>query len=69
MASLAVRASAPKEHAAADQELYDYPGGYHLRSDGEDQARVRLEQRQESFEQVTGHTNARGPRQASATQD
>jgi type VI secretion system secreted protein VgrG len=59
-ANLAVRASAPKEHAAADQELYDYPGGYHLRSDGEDQARVRLEQRQESFEQVTGHTNARG---------
>ena len=59
-ANLAVRASAPKDHPAADYELYDYPGGYRARGDGEAQARVRLEEHQEHFEQAMGHTNARG---------
>jgi type VI secretion system secreted protein VgrG len=59
-ADLTATASAPKDHAAADSELYDYPGGYRVRSDGQVQARVRLEQTQEPFQRVAGHTNARG---------
>jgi type VI secretion system secreted protein VgrG len=59
-ADLAAAVSAPKDHAAADSELYDYPGGYRVRSDGQTQARVRLEQTQEPFERASGHTNARG---------
>jgi type VI secretion system secreted protein VgrG len=59
-ADLAAAVSSPKDHAAAASELYDYPGGYSVRSDGQTQARVRLERSQEPFEQVAGHTNARG---------
>jgi type VI secretion system secreted protein VgrG len=59
-ADLTATISTPKDHAAADFELYDYPGGYRLRSDGQAQARVRLEQAQEPFQRSAGHTNARG---------
>ena len=51
--------SAPKEHAKGDFEVYDYPGRYRVRTDGEVQARVRLEQRQDDYEEGRGHTNAR----------
>ncbi len=58
-ADLTAKQSAPKQHARGDFEFYDYPGSYRVRDDGEKQARVRLEQRQEPFEQTLGHTNAR----------
>ena len=59
-ADLSASLSAPHDHARADYEVYDYPGDYSTRGDGQVQARVRLEQRQEGFEEVRGHTNARG---------
>ncbi len=59
-ADLSASLAAPKEHARADYEVYDYPAAYRVRSDGEKQARLRLEQRHERHEQVRGHTNARG---------
>jgi type VI secretion system secreted protein VgrG len=58
-ADLSASLSAPKDNARADYEVYDYPGAYKVRADGETQARVRLEQRQESYEEVGGRTNAR----------
>jgi type VI secretion system secreted protein VgrG len=51
--------SAPKDHAHADAEVYDYPGGYIERADGESIARLRLEQTQASYALAMGHTNAR----------
>jgi type VI secretion system secreted protein VgrG len=59
-ANLTASVSAPKGHAAADAELYDYPGAYRVKSDGEALARIRLEEHQEHYQEVTGHTNARG---------
>jgi type VI secretion system secreted protein VgrG len=59
-ADLSASVSAPKDHSAADSEIYDYPGGYGVRSEGETQARVRLEQQQERYGQAFAHTNARG---------
>ena len=58
-ADLSAMASSPKDHAHADFEVYDYPGEYSVKADGETQARVRLEQRQGPFARATGHTNAR----------
>jgi type VI secretion system secreted protein VgrG len=58
-ADLSASLSAPKDNARADFEVYDYPGAYRIRSDGETQARIRLEQRQEGYEEVGGRTNAR----------
>ncbi len=58
-ADLSAMASAPKDHAHADFEVYDYPGDYRVKADGETQARVRLEQRQGPFARTCGHTNAR----------
>src|ERR1700690_1022368 len=60
-ADLSAKRSAPKDYAKADFEVYDYPGDYRERSDGEVQARVRLEERQgQDYEEASGHTNARG---------
>jgi type VI secretion system secreted protein VgrG len=58
-ALLAVQSIAPKDHAYGDYEVYDYPGDYRRRADGETLARIRLEQRQEGYEERRGHTNAR----------
>jgi type VI secretion system secreted protein VgrG len=58
-ALLAVQSIAPKDHAHGDYEVYDYPGDYRRRADGETLARIRLEQRQEGYEERRGHTNAR----------
>jgi len=58
-ADLGASVSSPKDHNAAGSELYDYPGGYTVRSDGQTQARVRLERVQEPYERAAGHTNAR----------
>jgi type VI secretion system secreted protein VgrG len=59
-ANLTAQITSPKDHAAADGEIYDYPGGYNVRDDGQTQSRVRLEWTQESFEHAVGHANARG---------
>jgi type VI secretion system secreted protein VgrG len=48
-----------REHAFADYEVFDYPGDYLERGDGELYARTRIEEMQAKFERVSGQTNAR----------
>jgi type VI secretion system secreted protein VgrG len=59
-ANLTAATSSSKDYVHSDLEVYDYPGDYLVRSDGEGLARIRLEQRQESFERGEGSTNAGG---------
>jgi type VI secretion system secreted protein VgrG len=58
--NLQVRSRGTREHAMADYEIYDYPGAYLDRGDGELYARTRVEELQAKFERVHGTTNARG---------
>jgi len=57
--SLQVKSMFKREHALAEYELYDYPGDYLERRDGELYARTRIEEVQAKFERVEGQTNAR----------
>ena len=50
----------PREHAMSEYEIYDYPGAYVERGDGELYARTRMEELQAKFERVRGATNSRG---------
>jgi type VI secretion system secreted protein VgrG len=59
-ATMGARASIPREHGAADAELFDFPGGYGQEQGGELRAAVRLEALQARHEIVEGGTNARG---------
>jgi type VI secretion system secreted protein VgrG len=58
-ADLTANARGSASYAHSDGEIYDYPGEYTVRADGETVARVRLEQQQERFEHGRGHSNAR----------
>ncbi len=49
-----------REHENADHEVYDYPGEYKVRGDGETYAGVRIEELQAQFETRRGSANARG---------
>jgi type VI secretion system secreted protein VgrG len=57
---LQVRSRITREHALSDYEIFDYPGEYLDRGDGELYARTRIEELQAKFERVHGTTNARG---------
>jgi type VI secretion system secreted protein VgrG len=59
-ANLAVQLNAPKEHAQAAFEVFDYPGVYLKLDEGEAYAKVRLQQAQSLFDLGQGRTNARG---------
>lgn len=50
----------PNEHALAEGEIYDYPGGHKELADGERQARTRLEELNAQYEVTRGTTNVRG---------
>jgi type VI secretion system secreted protein VgrG len=56
---LQVKTNIQREHALAEYEIYDYPGDYIQRSDGEQYARLRIEEQQAKYEQVSGKTNWR----------
>jgi type VI secretion system VgrG family protein len=56
---LQVKSNIRREHALAEYEIYDYPGDYIQRSDGEQYARLRIEEQQAKYEQVSGKTNWR----------
>lgn len=49
-----------RQYEKSDFEVYDYPGGYREFSDGENYARVRLEEIQSQYQQYEGEGNARG---------
>jgi len=59
-AELLTRSTADRKHAAADFEMYDYPGSYTQTKDGEKYARYRLEELQAGFERIDGGGDARG---------
>ncbi len=44
----------PRDHAHADHEIYDYPGEYQNKNDGEQYARVRIEELQASHVRMHG---------------
>jgi len=58
--NLLAKSSSPKRHDLADHEVYDYPGEYLERGDGETYARVRLEEMHAAYETARAEGNARG---------
>jgi len=62
MPSKKLRSSAAveRQHAEARYEIYDYPGAYVESANGDDYARIRIEELQAQYETVQGHGNARG---------
>ncbi|WP_243448580.1 contractile injection system protein, VgrG/Pvc8 family, partial [Candidatus Thiosymbion oneisti] len=50
----------PHEHARADLERYDYPGGYTQYDQGDGWVRARIEELHVDYETVKGSGNARG---------
>jgi type VI secretion system secreted protein VgrG len=58
--SLEVSKGETREHDQAEYELYDYQGDYFKRPDGEQIARVRLDEAQARHELLSGSTNAYG---------
>ncbi|MCB2263522.1 MAG: type VI secretion system tip protein VgrG [Candidatus Thiosymbion ectosymbiont of Robbea hypermnestra] len=50
----------PHEHARADLEIYDYPGGYTQHDKGDDWVRTRIEELHVDYETAQGAGNARG---------
>jgi type VI secretion system secreted protein VgrG len=49
-----------RNHTASDYEIYDFPGQYLQKSDGEQYASVRLDELGSQFEAVNASSNARG---------
>jgi len=49
-----------KSHARSDYEIYDYPGEYLEKADGDRYARIRLEELSYPHEICTGQSDARG---------
>ncbi len=58
--NLLTSSSSPKPHAASGLEIYDYPGEYEERPDGETYARARLEELLAKHEIATGSGDVRG---------
>jgi type VI secretion system secreted protein VgrG len=58
--SLEVSKGETRQHDQAEYELYDYQGDYFKKPDGEQIARVRLDEAQARHELLTGSTNAYG---------
>jgi type VI secretion system secreted protein VgrG len=58
--ALEVRAKVSRKHAAADHEIYDYPGKYTETGDGDGYARKRIEEIQAQFEVATADCDNRG---------
>src|SRR5690606_1082501 len=61
-ANLEVNAAVSHDHAQADYELYDYPGEYFERQEGDLYVRARMEELDAQHERVRGACNVRGVR-------
>ena len=59
-AELLTKKSVSRKHSAADYEMYDFPGEYVQKTDGEQYAAVRMDEFSTQFEIAHGTTNARG---------
>jgi len=53
-------ASASRTHVEAKREVYDYPGLYAEKADGDDRAKIRLEEASSRFGRFTGQGNTPG---------
>ncbi len=58
--SLRANSNVSRQYGAAQFEVYDYPGEYVVRSDGDRLAGVRLDELQSQYETLHGQSNARG---------
>jgi type VI secretion system secreted protein VgrG len=58
-ASLQARSLVKRNHAAAEYEIYDYPGEYLESADGDQYAGVRIEELHAGFEEVSGNSDSR----------
>jgi type VI secretion system secreted protein VgrG len=59
-ASLAGNANVSRRHQGADYEMYDYPGGFETRDEGENYAKLRIQELQLQHEILRGLATARG---------
>ena len=59
-ADLKANGPKPRSHEKADFEIYDYPGEYEERSDGDSYARRRIEELHATYEVSSGRGNAAG---------
>ena len=53
-------ATASRQHAQADHEVYDYPGLYRVKDDGSARAKIRIEEAESRFAVFTGQGNTPG---------
>ena len=58
--SLKAQRNIQRDHAQAEYEVFDYPGKYVESGEGDQYARVRIEELHVQFEQVEGTADARG---------
>ena len=58
--ALLVKSQVKRDHPAAENKMYDYPGEYSERADGENYAKARIEEFQCGFEIGRAAANARG---------
>ncbi|EIC30767.1 MULTISPECIES: type VI secretion system Vgr family protein [Methylomicrobium] len=56
---LTSKSSNPGAHSEGSKEVYDYPGGYKKKPEGEHYSKVRLEELRSQFEQISARGNAR----------
>ncbi len=59
-APILTNANISRNHAAADFEIYDYPGEFEKRDEGEAYAKVRIQELQAQHEILRGQATARG---------
>jgi type VI secretion system secreted protein VgrG len=59
-ANLEVNSVISREHAQAEYEVFDYPGPYFERGEGDTYAKVRIEELQSDYERAHGVSDARG---------
>jgi type VI secretion system secreted protein VgrG len=59
-AELLTKKNVSRKHAVADYEVYDFPGEYLQKGDGDHYASVRMDELSTQFEVARGTTNARG---------
>lgn len=58
-ADLKVNSSVSRAHALAEYEVFDYPGEYYEKSEGNEYVRARIEELQAQYERVRGQTDVR----------
>lgn len=59
-ADLKTNCNVPRTHTRADYEIYDYPGEYVENNDGNNYAKVRIQELQSQYERAQANSNARG---------